>query len=80
MNTEIITFTPDGAGHCLWTEVVPLWELGRLVLQRASTVEFNHQTQLWEVHLASAPDAVAFVHPSREYCLQWERRTLHAQL
>lgn len=80
MNTETITFAPDGTIHCLWTEAVPLQELGRLAMQRASTVEFNHSTQVWEVRLGSAPDAVAFAHPSRETCLNWERRTLNALL
>ena len=78
MNTEIITFTPDGTRQCLWTEAVPLGALGRLSLQRASTIEFNQSMQLWEVRLVSAPDIVAYAHPSREHCLQWERRILHA--
>jgi hypothetical protein len=78
MNT--ITFARDGTARCLWTEAVPLQELGRLARQRASTVEFNHLTQVWEVRLASAPDAVAFARISREACLNWERRTLNALL
>ena len=80
MNTESITFAIDGTARCLWTEAVPLQELGRLAMQRASTVEFNHSTQFWEVRLASAPDAVAYAHPSRETCLSWERRMLNALL
>lgn len=80
MNAHIITFGTDGTAHCFWTEAVPLQELGRLDLQRAGTVEFNHTTQVWEVRLASDPDAVAFTHPSRETCLNWERNTLNALL
>ena len=78
MNAHIITFGTSGTARCLWTEAVPLQELGWLDLQRASTVEFNHTTQVWEVRLASAPDAVVFMHPSREACLNWERN--HALL
>jgi hypothetical protein len=38
MNTtfHIITFALDGTAHCLWTEAVPLQELGLLDVQRAS--------------------------------------------
>jgi hypothetical protein len=77
---EVITFAPDGTARCLWMEAVPLHELGRLELQRASTVEFNMATQRWEVRLTSRPDVVAFSNASRETCLNWERRTLNALL
>ncbi len=80
MNTHIITFKPGGTAHCLWNEALPLQELGRLDLQRASTIEFNHTAQVWEVRLASVPEGVAFAHTSRESCLHWERNTLNALL
>lgn len=80
MSNHTIAFAPDGNARCLWTEALPLGELGRLDIQRASTVEFNAQTQEWEVRLASDPDVVAFSHPSRETCLHWERETLDALL
>jgi hypothetical protein len=79
-SVTVITFAPDGTAWGLWTEIVPLHELGRLDIQRASTVEFQPSTQKWEVRLASNPDAVAFSHPSRETCLEWERNTLNALL
>jgi hypothetical protein len=77
---HVIAFAPDGTARCLWTEAVPLQELGRLDIHRASTVEFNSRHQTWEVRLASHPEAVAFSHPSRELCLQWERNTINALL
>jgi hypothetical protein len=80
MNTETIAFAPDGTARCLWTETVPLRELGRLTVERASAVEFNQATQVWEVRLASNPDAIAFAHAARDTCLEWERRTLNALL
>jgi uncharacterized protein (UPF0218 family) len=76
MKSHTITFGPDGAVRCLWTEAIPLHELGRLDVQRASTVEFNAATQTWEVRLASNPGAVAFSHASRKTCLEWEREAL----
>ena len=74
------TFALDGTARCLWTEVIPLHELGRLELQRASTIEFHANKQMWEVRLASNPDIVAFSHQSREICLNWERNTLNVLL
>ena len=75
-----ISFTPEGTAQCLWTEVLPLHELGRLDVKRASTVEFSANKQTWEVRLASEPETVAFSHPSRETCLDWERNTINALL
>lgn len=80
MNAHTIMFGTNGTARCLWTEAVPLRELGRLAVQRASTVEFNPTAQVWEVHLASDPEAAAFAHPSRETCLDWERRHFDALL
>ena len=80
MTTHVIKFNTDGIAHCLWTEAVPLHELGPLDIQRASTVEFEPSTQRWEVRLASNPDTVAFSHSSRETCLKWERNTVNARL
>ena len=80
MQTDTLVFLPDGTAHCLWTEAVPLREIGRLELQRATTVEFDLKHQRWEVRLASEPDTVVFSHPSRDTCLAWERVTLNALL
>ena len=80
MREHVIRFAPDGTGRCLWTEAVPLAELGRLEITRASTIEFSATCQQWEVRLASNPETVAFSHPSRETCLEWERRKLNAGL
>ena len=71
-------FAADGTVRCLWTEVLPLHEFGRLDINRASTVEFNSVKQQWEVRMASNPDVVAFSHASRETCLNWERATIDA--
>jgi hypothetical protein len=78
MNTtnHVITFALDGIARCLWTEAVPLHELGRLNIHRASQVEFNEKEQKWEVRLESNPGIVAFSHVSRAVCLAWEREAL----
>ena len=76
MKPHIITIAPDGTVRCLWTDAIPLQALGRLTLQRASTIEFDPTAQRWEVRLASNPGAVVFSHASRETCLDWERGAL----
>ncbi|SPE60405.1 hypothetical protein SBV1_410094 [Verrucomicrobia bacterium] len=40
MNIQI-SFKPDGTALCLWTKAVPLHELGRLEIHRATNIEFN---------------------------------------
>ena len=76
MKSHTITFQSDGAVNCLWTEAIPLHELGLLEVQRASTIEFDAAQQVWEVRLTSNPGTVAFSHVSRAICLDWERQAL----
>jgi hypothetical protein len=76
----VITFATDGTARCLWTEVVPLHELGVLDVHRASTIEFEPSRQCWTVRFASRLAVVVFSHPSRETCLEWERKELDALL
>ena len=70
-----LTFTPDGSGHCLYHELFPLHKLGRLQCVRASHLEFNPETQAWEVRVPEA-DEIVFSSSSRRTCLEWERRHL----
>ena len=69
-----ITFAPDGTALCLWTEAVPLHELGRLEVQRATNIEFNNTTQHWEV--IDRKSKVRFFSRFRSECLEWERENL----
>jgi len=72
MNTPVITFDPTGTGHCLFTEAIDLSTVGGLDLHRASNIEFNNGTQLWEVR--STEGVLLFRHPSRQACLDWEHQ------
>ncbi len=74
MNGLSLTIAPDGTARCLWSEAVPLHELGRLEVQRACTVEYDNQAQAWRVFDA-AGDCL-YCSPSRETCLAWERKHL----
>ena len=73
MNTQII-FNSDGTGSCLYTELIDLSSIGRLEIRRASTIEFNNQTQHWEVK--DRRGTVLFFSRSRQTCLKWEHENL----
>ena len=72
-----ISFKPDGTAQCLWTEVLPLYELGLLEITRASNIEFNNSTQHWEVK--DRKGKIRFIAKSRSVCLEWEKETLQPQ-
>ncbi|MDB6032170.1 MAG: hypothetical protein JWM16_2508 [Verrucomicrobiales bacterium] len=78
MNTTVITISPNGTGTCLYTELIDLHAIGSLEVTRASNIEFNSADQAWEVRLASHPKTVAYSHPSRETCIDWERNHYNA--
>ena len=74
MNGLVLTFDPAGQGHCLYSEAIDLARLGRLEIARASTIEFNNQTQHWEVK--NLRNQVLFFARSRNACLEWEQQNL----
>ena len=76
MNTTI-QFNQDGTAQCLWTEALPLHELGRLEIIRASNLEFNNSTQQWEGK--DRRGRVRFIAKSRAACLEWEQQNLQPE-
>jgi hypothetical protein len=72
-----ISFKPDGTAQCLWTEALPLYELGQLEITRASQIEFNNSTQNWEVK--DQKGRVRFIVRSRSACLEWEEQNLQVE-
>ena len=70
--THILTFDDDGGCHTMWTDKLPLAELGTLRVRRASWIDFNDQRQQWEVRLDPHADDPVFCDRSRERCLRWE--------
>ena len=76
MNAQI-SFKPDGTAQCLWTEALPLHELGRLEITRATNIEFNNITQQWEVK--DRRGKVRFIAKSRAACPEWEQENLQPE-
>jgi hypothetical protein len=78
MNMNIqISFKPDGTALCLWSEAVPLHELGRLEILRVTNIEFNNATQQWEPKDRKVK--VLFSAGSRSLCLEWEQQNLQPE-
>lgn len=73
-----ITFTTDGTGHALHTEILDLGQIGRLFVARATDIEFDGKTQCWCVRRPGSRFAL-YRNPSRQACLTWERRYLEAE-
>jgi hypothetical protein len=69
MNTTI-SFKLDETAQCLWTEALPLHDLGRFEIYRATNIEFNNTTQRWEVKKQRGK--LRFIARSRSACLEWE--------
>ncbi len=76
MNTTISSHI-DGTARCLWTEALPLHELGRLEIHRASNIEFNNGAQQWEVK--DQKGRVRFFAKSPSACLEWEQENLQPE-
>jgi len=72
-----IYFTPDGTGHALHTDAIDLAAVGRLAVVRATSIEFDNAEQCWRVRDGSW--FPLFRSPSRQECLDWERRHLEAR-
>ena len=72
MNAATLVFQPDGTVRGLYTEAIDLSSLGRLVVKRASRIEFNDDRQAWEVRTVRG--RLLFSAPSRQQCLDWERQ------
>ena len=76
MTRLLLSFSADGSGHCLYSELLDLRELGPLHCRRASTLEFDAASQQWQVRTAADPLTIAYQHPSRATCLAWEQEHL----
>src|SRR5512136_1723773 len=72
-----LQFNTNGTASCLWTEALPLHELGQLQVTRASNVEFNNSSQHWEVK--DRRGKVRFIAKSRAACLEWEQTNLQPE-
>lgn len=74
---QILSIAKDGTLRCLWTERLPLASFGTLTITRASSIEFDHAAQSWQVIIGGS---VHYSHRSRDACLEWEHEHFNRQL
>ena len=74
MNAVTLQVLTDGTVQGLYTEAIDLTAVGRLGIERASTIEFDNPAQLWRVF--GRHGRCLFSDASREECLRWEAEHL----
>ena len=72
MKTVNLSFDTTGNGSCFYTEAIDLQSIGALEISRATTIEFNQNTQHWEVK--DNDGVLLYSNPSRQMCLMWEQQ------
>ena len=70
--SAILTFKPTGMVVGIYTEAIPLKEIGALKVNRLTEIEFNNASQEWEAR--DMAGTLMFSHPSRQRCLAWEHQ------
>ena len=70
-----ITFHPNGTAHCIYTEAIPRHSIGQLEMTRASNIEFNQDSQEWEVK--DTENQFLYSNTSRQACLDWEQQNFN---
>ena len=73
-----IVFKPDGTVECLYTDAIDLTLLGKLTVQRASTIEYNNDWQEWVTTILATGEK--FTHKSRAKALEFERWLLESRI
>jgi len=72
MKKSVLTFKTSGMVFGLYTEIIPLDQIGALKINRLTEIEFNNATQEWEAR--DRAGTVLFSNRSRERCIRWEHR------
>jgi len=70
--SAVLTFKPSGMVFGIYTEAIPLTEIGALKINRLTEIEFNDSTQEWEAK--DMAGTLLFSHRSRQRCLKWEHQ------
>lgn len=67
----IFEIDTDGNLHCLYTDKINLFSIGRVTdVRKASNVEFNENIQRWEV--CNLNGIVLHTNPNRKAAIEWE--------
>jgi len=66
---EQILIIKDNTIECVYSDNLPLSELGDLKVNRASSVEFNNETKMWNVIIKNK---VLYSNKNRNESIEWE--------
>ena len=73
-----LRITPDGRIRGLWSDYIPLGDLGSVHVRRASHVEFDNRLQRWTVRPASRSERISqrvlYQCQARADALAWENK------
>jgi hypothetical protein len=69
MSNEAVFLLRDDTIECLYKDDLGLQDIGTLRIGRASNIEFNNDTQLWDVHIDGE---VKHSHAERSQAIEWE--------
>lgn len=75
----VVKFRTNGTVLALHDDDINMQGIGRVLVKRASTIEYNHDKDEWEVILAGGKHP-SFSHGSRNECLRWERSHLQESM
>lgn len=70
---QVVEFLPDGSAVCLYTDALPLADLGRLTMERASNVEWDETDQVWTATLENVLFGGVLVIEGREIARHADR-------
>lgn len=73
-----IYIRPDGKIEGLYSDIIPLRQIGPLEIKRATTIEFDPNRQEWVVMLPDGKEV--YSNSSRAECLRWENTFCDALL
>ena len=71
MIETILDVDENGNIHCLYTDEIDLFSLGKITnVRKASNVEFDEPSQSWQV--LSLEGEVLYTNSNREAAIKWE--------
>ncbi len=74
-----VVIKADGDIVAVYNDKIPANKLGTSVITRASNVEFNHNTNLWEARLPDAANTLIASGPLRDDVIRQEVAYLEAR-
>lgn len=79
-SVKILLIEGNGDLKCLWTDKIPLTNLGAVSVERASNVEFDSTNGTWFVKLAGTDEIIGKGYTKRKDAIDFEVEYLNKTL